>query len=131
MTMSDAGEIMKRPTTALVFKPQRWKKRRRVLLERSITSEASTTPGEPMPTPAVGEKIKVSLPGESLWTEVTSVEDGKITAKLLNESIHEEFVWGDEVVVGDDGYTVAEPADKVASVQKASEDWHGSGRPTS
>jgi len=50
---------------------------------------------------------------------------------LLNDAMHDEFNFGDTVVLGDDGYTVAEPADKVASAQKAIEDWHATGRPTS
>jgi hypothetical protein len=70
--------------------------------------------------------IKVGLPGESLWARVKAVKGGKISAELRSESIHDEFSWGDLVVLGDDNYTVVDPAERVASVQQAIEDWRAS-----
>lgn len=71
-----------------------------------------------------GEQIKVGLPGESLWAEVKGHrEDGCIVATLANESIHDEFQFGDEVVLDTDEYTVIEPRDKVEAVKQAIERW--------
>jgi hypothetical protein len=68
---------------------------------------------------AKGDIIKVGLPGESLWAEVTHVGHVFTRAKLRNESIHEEFSFGDLVVIETGGYTVLQPARCVAAAQRS------------
>ncbi len=71
----------------------------------------------------VGDLIKVHLPGESLWAVVTDIRRGKVHAQLRNESIHEQFSFGDKVVLGPDNYEIVHPAHKVEGVKKAIEEW--------
>lgn len=70
-----------------------------------------------------GDEIRVSLPGETMWAEVKEMNRDGIVAILRNGSIHEEFNFGDEVVLGPDDYTVVEPKAKLESVERALAEW--------
>lgn len=70
-----------------------------------------------------GDMIKVGLPGESLWAKVTGISPNGIVAVLRNESIHEHFKRGDLVRIGSDKYTVVEPRDKIAAVERDLAAW--------
>lgn len=70
-----------------------------------------------------GDVIKVGLPGESLNAEIKEMNRNGIVVILRNESIHEAFKFGDEVVLGPDNYTVVEPKDKLEAVEEALAEW--------
>ena len=74
-------------------------------------------------TMKIGDVIKVHLPGESLWAEVTDIRRRKVHARLRNESIHAVFSYGDRVVLGPDNYEVVHPAHKVETAQEAVSAW--------
>lgn len=67
----------------------------------------------------VGATIKIGLLGDRLWAQVTRIEPGVTYAELRNESIHEGISWGDEVMIGEDGYTVIGPKDTVMAAHRS------------
>lgn len=72
----------------------------------------------------VGNTIKVHLPGESLWAQVTGrTEDGRTRAQLRNESVHDGIHWGDDVVLASDNYEIEEPAAMVERAEQSCADF--------
>lgn len=70
----------------------------------------------------IGETIKVYLPGESPWAEITAEEDGRVKARILNKLFH-EFSEHEQARWLGDHFGTVKPLERLHSYKQGDELW--------
>lgn len=71
---------------------------------------------------AIGDQIKVFLPGESPWAEVVEEADGMVKGRILNKLFHEHTPEQQAEFTGRE-FGTAEPLKKLYDFKQGDEVW--------